>query len=301
MGKGLDKRLRELGAEPFCPSAFADEATNMEETVDPWVKKLFPALESLRQAGEGPAEAEAEAERAGIKVEDCATPSQTASSRGAEVRHEPVASTEPSSEMPRGENGGAASPGAGVDRHSKAVKPQATAGEDAFHPTGLGMGEGSESTIVVEASEKQGEGVSDHSVGCAERMGIGSAVRTAEAEAVAASSADSVAMDVRGDGVTDMEEASLHIAESVANVKEGVGGGTEEPREPSVAPDGDLERSAKKGRDVGEAKPEKLLVEQGVDSAVNKLEALSVGGKGIGAVETVVGGTASDGKLPDHR
>lgn len=47
MGKSFDKRLRELGAVPFHSPAFADEATNMEETVEPWIKSLFPSIEAL--------------------------------------------------------------------------------------------------------------------------------------------------------------------------------------------------------------------------------------------------------------
>ncbi|CAN0050563.1 unnamed protein product, partial [Ectocarpus sp. 8 AP-2014] len=44
MGKSLDKRFRELGAAPFHSPAFADEATNMEETIEPWLALLYPAL-----------------------------------------------------------------------------------------------------------------------------------------------------------------------------------------------------------------------------------------------------------------
>ncbi|CAN0550247.1 unnamed protein product, partial [Laminaria digitata] len=47
MGKSFDKRLRELGSEPFHTPAFADEATNMEEVVEPWLASLIPALEGL--------------------------------------------------------------------------------------------------------------------------------------------------------------------------------------------------------------------------------------------------------------
>lgn len=54
MGKSFDKRLRELGAVPFHPPAFADEATNMEETVEPWLASLYPALKTVvRSAGNG--------------------------------------------------------------------------------------------------------------------------------------------------------------------------------------------------------------------------------------------------------
>lgn len=48
IGKSLDKRLRELGAVPFHAPAFADEATNMEETIEPWIKSLYESLEALR-------------------------------------------------------------------------------------------------------------------------------------------------------------------------------------------------------------------------------------------------------------
>ncbi|CAN0527449.1 unnamed protein product, partial [Laminaria digitata] len=47
MGKSFDKRLRELGSEPFHTPAFADEATNMEEIVEPWLASLLPALVGL--------------------------------------------------------------------------------------------------------------------------------------------------------------------------------------------------------------------------------------------------------------
>ena len=47
MGKSFDKRLQELGAEHFHTPAFADEATNMEEVVEPWLASLLPALVSL--------------------------------------------------------------------------------------------------------------------------------------------------------------------------------------------------------------------------------------------------------------
>lgn len=56
MGKNIDKRLRELGAVPFHTPTFADEATNMEETVEPWLKSLYPALRASIAAAT-PAEA----------------------------------------------------------------------------------------------------------------------------------------------------------------------------------------------------------------------------------------------------
>ncbi|KAF9432517.1 hypothetical protein BGZ76_010682 [Entomortierella beljakovae] len=42
--KKLDTRLQELGATPFYARGLADDATGLEETVDPWIKNLWPAL-----------------------------------------------------------------------------------------------------------------------------------------------------------------------------------------------------------------------------------------------------------------
>ncbi|KAF9920314.1 hypothetical protein FBU30_009888 [Linnemannia zychae] len=42
--KRLDTRLQELGATPFYPRGLADDATGLEETVDPWIQNLWPAL-----------------------------------------------------------------------------------------------------------------------------------------------------------------------------------------------------------------------------------------------------------------
>ncbi|KAK3813893.1 MAG: hypothetical protein J3R72DRAFT_461979 [Linnemannia gamsii] len=42
--KRLDTRLQELGATPFYPRGLADDATGLEEVVDPWIKNLWPAL-----------------------------------------------------------------------------------------------------------------------------------------------------------------------------------------------------------------------------------------------------------------
>ncbi|KAG0053792.1 hypothetical protein BGZ83_000427 [Gryganskiella cystojenkinii] len=42
--KRLDTRLQELGATSFYARGLADDATGLEETVDPWIKNLWPAL-----------------------------------------------------------------------------------------------------------------------------------------------------------------------------------------------------------------------------------------------------------------
>lgn len=60
MGKSFDKRLRELGAKQFYPPAFADEATNMEGTVEPWLANLYPALAELKRRAEEPSAVESE-------------------------------------------------------------------------------------------------------------------------------------------------------------------------------------------------------------------------------------------------
>ena len=67
MGKSFDKRLRELGAEPFHAPAFADEATNMEEVVEPWLAALYASLDALRSGN-----ADLHVENATVNVENLA-------------------------------------------------------------------------------------------------------------------------------------------------------------------------------------------------------------------------------------
>mmetsp|Transcript_8275 Transcript_8275/g.12063 ORF Transcript_8275/g.12063 Transcript_8275/m.12063 type:complete len:1039 (-) Transcript_8275:1542-4658(-) len=43
-GKVIDKRLKELGGTRCCPVALADEATGLEETVDPWTGSVIQKL-----------------------------------------------------------------------------------------------------------------------------------------------------------------------------------------------------------------------------------------------------------------
>ncbi|CAM9291230.1 unnamed protein product [Choristocarpus tenellus] len=47
MGKSINTRMRDLGGIPFLEAAYADEATGMEATVEPWLTDLYPKLESL--------------------------------------------------------------------------------------------------------------------------------------------------------------------------------------------------------------------------------------------------------------
>jgi len=44
MGKSIDKRLSELGAKQEIELFCADEATNLEETVEKWKKAIIPIL-----------------------------------------------------------------------------------------------------------------------------------------------------------------------------------------------------------------------------------------------------------------
>ncbi|KAJ3281618.1 hypothetical protein HK104_011363 [Borealophlyctis nickersoniae] len=45
--KRLDRKFSDLGAVPFCPKGFADDATGLEEVVDPWMAQLWEILPSV--------------------------------------------------------------------------------------------------------------------------------------------------------------------------------------------------------------------------------------------------------------
>lgn len=57
MGKSIDKRLSELGAERFLDLHCADEATGLEEVVEEWKDGVVAALTKvLGQGGDSPKE-----------------------------------------------------------------------------------------------------------------------------------------------------------------------------------------------------------------------------------------------------
>ncbi|KAJ3354718.1 hypothetical protein GGF32_002397 [Allomyces javanicus] len=77
--KRLEKRVSELGASRYYASAFADDATGLEETIDPWVEGLWPVLETVcaRKGAADTAAAAAKPADAKLTVDSLAT--QTAS------------------------------------------------------------------------------------------------------------------------------------------------------------------------------------------------------------------------------
>lgn len=44
MGHCIDKRVRELGAKEVYGMGAADEATGLEDVVEPWIEGLWPAI-----------------------------------------------------------------------------------------------------------------------------------------------------------------------------------------------------------------------------------------------------------------
>lgn len=50
MGKSMDKRLEEIGASRFHKLGCADEATGLEETVEPWIGELWNKLQQVAGA-----------------------------------------------------------------------------------------------------------------------------------------------------------------------------------------------------------------------------------------------------------
>ena len=54
MGKVIDKRMSEVGAERFYELGCADEAGgSLEDTVEPWSEGLFEKLKEILGAGDG--------------------------------------------------------------------------------------------------------------------------------------------------------------------------------------------------------------------------------------------------------
>jgi len=53
MGKSIDTRLHDLGGHRLLPVGCADEATGLEEVVDPWLDSAFDAIKKIVSGGEG--------------------------------------------------------------------------------------------------------------------------------------------------------------------------------------------------------------------------------------------------------
>jgi len=52
MGKSIDKRLHELGGSRVMPVACADEATGLEEVVNPWLESATALVKKAHSSGE---------------------------------------------------------------------------------------------------------------------------------------------------------------------------------------------------------------------------------------------------------
>lgn len=53
MGKAIDKRLAELGAQRIAPLVCADEAIGLEDTVEEWKTAAVTLLEQIYTFGNG--------------------------------------------------------------------------------------------------------------------------------------------------------------------------------------------------------------------------------------------------------
>lgn len=129
MGKSFDKRLRDLGATPFLPSAFADEATNMEETVEPWLTSLYPSLLALQcRGGDAGNDPQEEVVEEGHVTHVGGGDAATAATAATGSIVPPGNSTESYENVPRG--GGDGGSGSGSNQDEGVVLPSSTNDND---------------------------------------------------------------------------------------------------------------------------------------------------------------------------
>lgn len=64
MGKSIDKRFAELGAQRFYDMCAADEALGLEDSVEPWAEKLWSAFEASAGAADAPTDSSSDGDAA---------------------------------------------------------------------------------------------------------------------------------------------------------------------------------------------------------------------------------------------
>ncbi|KAL4177058.1 hypothetical protein KRP22_001994 [Phytophthora ramorum] len=81
MGKGIERRMRELGAQSFYEFCAADEAMGLEDSVEPWLNALWAAFDEASGAVDGSADAPKtpSMEDSSAETSDAAEPLPTAS------------------------------------------------------------------------------------------------------------------------------------------------------------------------------------------------------------------------------